>query len=64
VVVYTPCGGAVRFAPGTGVQGLVRLVDPRTGEDRVLSATASETVATPDTRDWLLVCGPGWQERA
>jgi len=62
LVVYAPCGGTVRFASQARVDGPVRLVDPRTGESRVLSDAAGEAVQTPDTRDWLIICGAGWTE--
>jgi hypothetical protein len=60
VAVYAPCGGVVRFSREAGVGGPVRLVDPRTGESRTVADAAGEAVPTPDSRDWLVVCGAGW----
>jgi hypothetical protein len=60
IVVYAPCGGAVRFSAPPPEP--VRLVDPRTGIAVRCSGTAK--IALPDRRDWLIVAGPGWRDSA
>jgi hypothetical protein len=57
VVIYTPVGGALAV-DAAALPKPIRLVDPRTG------AVAEELaeLACPTGTDWLIVCGPGWQD--
>jgi heptaprenylglyceryl phosphate synthase len=56
-VIYTPVGGALAV-DAAALPKPIRLVDPRTG------AVAEELaeLACPTGTDWLIVCGPGWQD--
>jgi hypothetical protein len=62
VVLYSPCGGKICFAPGAKVSGPIRLVDPKTGNCIRVENNVEDAVELPEGQDWLIVCGTGWKE--
>lgn len=59
-VAYVPAGGLLQCAPGTSLPEPVRIVDPRSGA-AVSTVAANAIIEMPDSRDWLVVAGPGWR---
>ncbi|NLF40636.1 DUF4038 domain-containing protein [bacterium] len=60
-VIYTPCGGIMRFKPDAGLQPPVRLIDPETGDEVRELDVSDHAIETPAGRDWLVVCGKRWR---
>ncbi|MBT7059517.1 MAG: DUF4038 domain-containing protein, partial [Lentisphaerae bacterium] len=60
LVIYTPCGGAVRLVDDAPIPHNCRRVDPRTGEETLLEIGPANTFALPVGEDSLLAvvyCG-------
>lgn len=57
---YSPCGNDIIIDENADISGPVILVDPATGIAFKLSDDVPEQITLPDSRDWLVVCGPGY----
>jgi hypothetical protein len=62
IVIYSPTGGTVSLAAGTEISGPLYFVDPRTGDSMPVRDKVAGQIDFPDDRDWLAICGKGWQQ--